>query len=126
MKAIDNFITERLKISNNPLATFNLDEFEDAIFKLPGAGIHLKDIDPIYADEEKLPDYTYDGRPYKIESIYGLNRYDGYRYIYFSIIQVNRKFHNLSELIFSEKYFIRSLGEDVAAKIVNYVYNEVN
>jgi hypothetical protein len=126
MKAIDNFITERLKISNNPLSTFNLDEFEDAIFKLPDAEIHLKDIDPIYNDEEKLPDYTYDGKPYKIKSIYGLKRYDGSRYIYFSIIQVNRKFHNLSELIFSEKFFIRSLGEDVATKIINYVYNEVD
>ncbi len=126
MKAIHNFINERLKISNNLLATFDLDEFEDAIFKLPDNTIHLKDIDPIYNDETKLPDYTLDGRPYKIESIYGLNRYDGARYIYFSLIQVNRKFHNLSELIFSEKYFIRSLGEDVAAKIINYVYNEVN
>jgi hypothetical protein len=126
MKAIDNFITERLKISNNVLATFNLDEFEDAIFKLPDIEIHLKDIDPIYGDEEKLPDYMIDGKPYKIESIYGLNRYDGARYIYFSLIQVNRKFHNLSELIFSEKFFIRSLGEDVAAKIIKYVYNEVN
>jgi hypothetical protein len=126
MKAIHNFITERLKISNNVLATFNLDEFEDAIFKLPDLEIHLKDIDPIYDDEEKLPDYVIDGKPYKIESIYGLNRYDGARYIYFSLIQVNRKFHNLSELIFSEKFFIRSLGEDVAAKIINYVYDEVN
>ena len=126
MKTIDNFITERLKISNNPLATFNLDEFEDAIFKLPDAEIHLKDIDPIYDDEEKLPDYMIDGKPYKIESIYGLNRYDGARYIYFSLIQVNRKFHNLSELIFSEKFFIRSLGEDAAVKIINYVYNEVD
>lgn len=126
MKTIHNFIHERLKISNNPLASFNLDEFEDAIFKLPDAEIHLKEIDTIYADEEKLPDYTYDGKPYKIKSIYGLNRYDGSRYIYFSIIQVNRKFHNLSELIFSEKYFIRSLGEDVAAKIINYVYNETD
>lgn len=126
MKAINNFITERLKISNNLLATFDLSEFEDAIFKLPDNEIHLKDIDPIYNDEEKLPDYTMDGKPYKIESIYGLNRYDGARYIYFSIIQVNRKFHNLSELIFSEKYFIRSLGEDVAAKIIKYVYNEVD
>jgi len=126
MKAIDNFITERLKISNNPLATFNLDEFTDAIFKLPEFEIHLKDIDPIYADEEKLPDYTYDGKPYKIESIYGLKRYDSSRYIYFSIIQVNRKFHKLSELIFSEKFFIRSLGEDAAIKIINHVYNEVD
>jgi hypothetical protein len=126
MKTINNFITERLKVSNNPLTTFNLDEFEDAIFKLPDAEIHLKEIDPIYADEEKLPDYTYDGRPYKIKSIYGLKRYDGSRYIYFSIIQVNRKFHNLSELIFSEKFFIRSLGEDTATKIINYVYNEVD
>lgn len=126
MKAINNFIIERLKVSNNPLVNFNLDDFEDAIFKLPDAEIHLKEIDLIYADEEKLPDYTYDSKPYKIKSIYGLNRYDGSRYIYFSIIQVNRKFHNLSELIFSEKFFIRSLGEDVAAKIINYVYNEVN
>ena len=126
MKAIHNFINERLKISNNPLTTFNLDEFEDAIFKLPDNEIHLKDIDTIYNDETKLPDYILDGKPYKIESIYGLNRYDGARYIYFSLIQVNRKFHNLSELIFSEKFFIRSLGEGIAAKIVNYVYNEVN
>ena len=126
MKTINNFITERLKISNNPLATFNLDDFEDAIFKLPDSEIHLKDIDPIYNDEEKLPDYTLDSKPYKIESIYALNRYDGARYIYFSLIQPNRKFHKLSELIFSEKFFIRSLGEDVAAKIINYVYNEVD
>ena len=126
MIAINNFITERLKISNNLLATFTLDEFEDAIFKLPDNEIHLKDIDPLYNDEEKLPDYTLDGKPYKIESIYGLNRYDGARYIYFSLIQPNRKFHKLSELIFSEKFFIRSLGNDVAAKIINYVYNEVD
>lgn len=126
MKAIYNFINERLKISNNLLAAFNLDEFEDVVFKLSDNEIHLKDIDPIYADEEKLPDYTYDGKPYKIESIYGLKRYDGSRYIYFSIIQPNRKFHRLSELIFSEKFFIRSLGKDAATKIINYVYNEVD
>ena len=126
MIAINNFITERLKVSYNPLATFTLDEFEDAIFKLPDNEIHLKDIDPLYNDEEKLPDYTLDGKPYKIESIYGLNRYDGARYIYFSLIQPNRKFHKLSELIFSEKFFIRSLGNDVAPKIINYVYNEVD
>lgn len=126
MKAINNFITERLKISNNPLANFDLNEFKDTIFKLPDAKIYLKDIDPVYNDEKKLPDYTYDSKPYKIESIYGLKQYDGSRYIYFSIIQVNRKFHNLSELIFSEKFFIRSLGKDVAAKIINYVYDEVD
>lgn len=126
MIAINNFISERLKISNNPLSIFTLDDFEDAVFKLPEFEIHLKDIDPIYNDEEKLPDYIIDGKHYKIESIYGLNRYDGARYIYFSLIQPNRKFHRLSELIFSEKFFIRSLGEDVAAKIINYVYNEVD
>lgn len=126
MKTINNFITEKLKISNNPLANFNLDEFEDVIFKLPELEIQLKDIDPIYNDEEKLPDYILDGKPYKIASIYGLNRYDGARYIYFSLIQPNRKFHRLSELIFSEKFFIRSLGEDAAVKIINYVYNEVD
>ena len=79
MIAINNFITERLKVSYNPLATFTLDEFKDTIFNLPDAKIHLKDIDPIYNDEEKLPDYTLDGKSYKIESIYGLNRYDGAR-----------------------------------------------
>lgn len=126
MKAINNFINERLKVSNNLLANFDLDEFKDAIFKLPDAKIYLKDIDPVYNDEEKLPDYTYENKPYKIESIYGLKQYDGSRYIYFSIIQVNRKFHNLSELIFSEKFFIRSLGKDAAAKIINYVYDEVD
>ena len=97
---------ERRRINNDKIKSLGIACFENLPMIESSTDVKIKDIDTIYNDETKLPDYILDGKPYKIESIYGLNRYDGARYIYFSLIQVNRKFHNLSELIFSEKFVL--------------------
>ena len=123
MRNFKDIILEKLKISPNNNSLPYLEDFEDALFDMPGHEVYFKDVDEKYADSNNLPELQAYCETWKITSLFESKRSNGFNVLYAECksIPVTANSRGKDEMVTSMQQLVRLIGEDLVLKTWDYM-----
>ena len=123
MRNFKDIILEKLKISPNSNSLPYLEDFEDALFDMPGHEVYFKDVDEKYADSNNLPELQAYCETWKITSLFEAKHSNGYKYLYaiFATNPGHPKSRGKDEMVSSMQQLIGLIGEELVLQTWDYM-----
>jgi hypothetical protein len=123
MRNFKDIILEKLKISSNSNSLPYLEDFEEALFNMPGHKVYFKDVDEKYVDSNNLPELQSYCETWKITSLFEAKRLNGEMYLFalFSTNPGHPKSRGKDEMVTSMQQLVRLIGEDLVLQIWDYM-----